>query len=141
MKLFSKLNEEYFYSGEEFEDDLLKSKAWEAEKTGRNKYRVFPHVSVGTLFINHIPIPIKVNVELIESESGSESVLLSTNIRSEHYFIFVLFASACTIIPLAFKKDAWVVIYPLVLWFPFHAFSNLSFEYRKKCWLITLQKN
>lgn len=122
MKLFSNLNQEYLYRGEDLESALLKSGAWEAEKTGFNQYRICSNVSVGTLRINNIGIPIKVTAEVREHQEGVKSILLSTNTRPEHYFLFILFALACTLIPLTANKFAWAVIYPLVLWLPVHLF-------------------
>lgn len=122
MKLFSNISGQYFYTGEDFDSDLLKSKDWSTKKFGSSQYQVFPHVGVGTLRISNAPIPIKLNVELTENEEGVKSISLSTRTRPEHYFIFILSTAFICKTLLTFKKEAWIVIYPIILWFPVHAF-------------------
>jgi hypothetical protein len=142
MKLFSNLNEEYFYSGEDLESDLLKYRtAWEAQRTGINQYRFFSRLSAGTLRINNIPIPIKANAEVREYQEGVKSVLLFTSTRPEHYFIFILFVILCTLIPLTAKKEAWAVIFPLVLWFPTHIFFQFVIRVQEELLINNIVKN
>jgi|GEM_PF-2007292 hypothetical protein len=140
MKLFSNIREEYFYTGEDFDSDLVESKDWIAQKSGIDQYQVFPHVGVGTLRINNIPIPIKLNLELTADAEGAKHISLSTRTRPEHYFIFILFAALICIPPLAFKKAAWVVIYPIILWFPVHAFFQFVIRVQEEMLVTKLVK-
>ncbi len=111
-----KLNEVYIYSGENFKEELSRSKNWYSGSIGKYKFYASPLASAGVLSINGTnSFPIKIFMESCELTGGEQRIEIRTKLRAEHYFIVLLFVVFMIAIPFL-EEFSWWFLLLLPIW-------------------------
>lgn len=133
---FLKIDREFIFSGQI--DDLLNilknSNDISYEILSKREIKFKSEISWGTMTTNggvDLFEGIKVKAFIVESNSHRLKINLQTKVRSEHYFLIILFA--IILVFLAFSSEPkWLYFYVLGLWLISHSWFQFIFRSQEK---------